>query len=117
MRHRKSGTILDRKKSARELLIRNLVSSVILYEKVETTKAKAKAARSLLERLITRSKNKSVTSQRYVKQFIPVKEARVKLFELLSEKYQGVHGGYTRIIRTSTPRKGDGGEVVRLELK
>ncbi len=117
MRHRNSGTILDRKKGPRELMIRNLVSSIILYEKVETSPAKAKVARSFLERLITRSKKNDVSSQRYVKKFLPVKEARAKLFEVLREKYQEIPGGYTRIVKMSHPRKGDGGELVRLELK
>lgn len=117
MRHRQKGTILDRKKGPRELLIRNLVSSVILYEKVETSPAKARAVRSLLERLITRSKTNNVVSQRYVKKILPVKEARAKLFEVLSVKYQEMHGGYTRVVKIATPRKGDGGELVRLELR
>ena len=117
MRHRNSGTILDRKKWPRELLIRNLVSSVIVYEKIETSPAKAKATRSLLERLITRSKINNVVSQRYIKKFLPVKEARAKLFEVLAVKYQTVPGGYTRVVKMAHPRKGDGGELVRLELK
>ena len=53
MRHRNKNKILDRKKGPRELMLRNLASSILLYEKVKTTKAKAQAVRPLVEKLIT----------------------------------------------------------------
>ena len=57
MRHRKKGVILDRKKEPREMMLRNLASSVLIYEKVKTTQAKAKAVKPLVEKMITVAKN------------------------------------------------------------
>ncbi len=115
MRHRKKGFTLDRKKGPRELLLGNLASSLIMYEKIVTTNAKAKATQSLVERLITLSKPKTISARRQAAKFLPVKKAQAKLFEVLSVKYQNFSGGYTRIVKTG-PRKGDGASLVRIEL-
>lgn len=115
MRHRKKGFTLDRKKGPRELLLGNLASSLIIYETITTTGAKAKAVQSLLERLITISKPKTIAAKRNAARFLPVKKAQAKLFEVLALKYQDRPGGYTRIIKTG-PRKGDGANLVRIEL-
>ena len=64
MRHRNSGKILDRKKGPREALLRNLATSIVLFEKVKTTKAKAKAVRPLVERMITAGKRGGLVSRR-----------------------------------------------------
>jgi ribosomal protein L17 len=64
MRHRNKNKILDRQKGPRELMLRNLASSILLYEKVKTTKAKAQAVRPLVERLITSSKAGDLNARR-----------------------------------------------------
>ena len=64
MRHRNKGKILDRKKSPREALLRNLATSVVLYEKVRTTRAKAKAVAPLVEKYITLAKKGDLAARR-----------------------------------------------------
>lgn len=115
MRHRKKGKILGRPKAAREALFRNLAESIILYEKVKTTEAKAKAVRPLVEKMITTGKHNTLTSKRKLAKFFYTENAIKKIIEDLGPKYKERKGGYTRIIKTGT-RKGDGAEMVVIEL-
>jgi len=106
---------LDRKKGPREALLRSLATSVILYEKVQTTKAKAKAVRPLVERLITAGKTGTVTARRRVARVVYGDNATKKVLEELSPRYKDRKGGYLRI----TPlghRQGDGAEMVQIEF-
>ncbi len=115
MRHRKKGTILDRKKEAREMMLRNLASSVILYEKVVTTEAKAKAVKPLVERLITIAKKGDLASRRRLIAVLPQKNAVKKAMEVLGGRYAERQGGYTRITKIGN-RKGDGAAMAQIEL-
>lgn len=115
MRHRNTGTILDRKKAPRELMLRNLAASVLLYEKVKTTEAKAKAVRSLVERAITVSKRGDLTARRSLLQMLPQPMAVKKALEVLGKRYQERAGGYTRITKLQS-RVGDGAAMVQIEL-
>jgi large subunit ribosomal protein L17 len=115
MRHRNKNKILDRKKSPRELMLRNLASSIILYEKVKTTQAKAKAVRPLLERMITSAKAKDLTARRGLIKVLLQKNSIKKTMEVLADRYKDRSGGYTRIVKLGT-RKGDGAEMVQIEL-
>jgi len=72
MRHRKKGVILGRKIGARRALIKNLAASLVLYEKVKTTEAKAKAIRPYVERLVTVAKNPSLANRRLLLKKLPV---------------------------------------------
>jgi len=115
MRHRKKGTILGREKAPREALLRNLAASVILYEKVQTTEAKAKAVRPLVERAITTGKNPTLASRRnLMKSFyteFPVK----KILEVLGPRYMKREGGFTRIVKLGH-RQNDAADMVQIEL-
>jgi len=115
MRHRKKGKILDRKFQPRNAMLRNMISSVIFYEKIKTTKAKAKAVKPLVEKVITISKKNDLTSRRRLLEILYHKKAVAKALEVLGPKYKERKGGYTRIINLGT-RKGDGAEMVQLEL-
>ena len=115
MRHRKKGKILDRKKQPRELMLRNLASSVLIFEKVKTTEAKAKAVKPLVEKVITLAKKNDLTSRRELISILPQKMAVKKAMEVIGERFKDRKGGYTRIIKLGT-RKGDGAEVAQLEL-
>lgn len=115
MRHRKTGTILDRKKAPRELMLRNLAASVLLYEKVKTTEAKAKAVRSLVERAITVSKSGTLTARRSLLQTLPQTMAVKKAMDVLGKRYQERAGGYTRLVKLDR-RVGDGAAMVQIEL-
>jgi len=115
MRHRNKNKILDRKKAPRELMLRNMASSVLMYEKIKTTKAKAKVVRSLVERAITDSKAGDLNAHRKLLSILPQKLAVKKAMEVLGVRYKERAGGYTRIIDLGR-RVGDGAEVVQLEL-
>ena len=115
MRHRKKGKILDRKKAPREAMLRNLAASVVLYEKVRTTEAKAKAVRSLVEKAITTGKDSSLASRRQLLKFFYTEHPVNKILEVLGPRYEGRPGGYTRIVKIGH-RKNDGADMVQIEL-
>ncbi|MBI4135695.1 50S ribosomal protein L17 [Candidatus Uhrbacteria bacterium] len=115
MRHRKKGKVLDRPKGKREALLTGLVSNLILYEKINTTRAKAKAIRPMSERLITYGKRANLAAQRYVDARVNTPGARRKIFEVLAPRYKDRPGGYTRIIPLRR-RAGDGAQIVRVEF-
>jgi len=115
MRHRKKGTTLSRKKNSREMMLRNLASSIIIYEKVKTTEAKAKVVRSLVEKYITTAKNNNLAARRKLISILPQKMAVKKAIEVLAKRYQEKKGGYTRIVKIG-PRTGDGAKIVQIEL-
>ncbi len=115
MRHRKTTPKLGRNKAARTRMLRNLVTSLFLEEKVVTSQARAKAARSLAERIITKGKKDTVHSRRLVAGMVYGSDAVKKVFNELGPRYADRPGGYTRLIKLG-PRKGDAAEAVILEL-
>ncbi len=115
MRHRKAGRKLGRTTSHRESLLRNMVTSLLLYEKIVTTVAKAKELRGLAEKMITLAKREDLHARRQAAQVIKDEKALKKLFETLGARYQGRNGGYTRITRLGF-RGGDGAPLAAIEL-
>jgi large subunit ribosomal protein L17 len=115
MRHRNKNKILDRKKAPRELMLRNLASSILLYEKVKTTKAKALAVRTLVERSITAAKVGDLNARRGLIKVLLQKNAVKKTLEVLGVRYKTRPGGYTRIVKLGA-RQGDGAQMVQIEL-
>ncbi len=115
MRHRKKGKILDRPRGQRLALLRNLATSVILYERINTTLAKAKAVRPLVEKLITTGKQKTLTARRRLARVLTIESAVNKVLEELGPRYLSRPGGYTRIIKLGQ-RQGDGAEIAQLQL-
>ncbi len=115
MRHRKDHRKLSRTSSHRRALLRNLVTALFQYERIETTVAKAKEARRLAERMITFGKQGDVAARRHVSRFLTKPEIVSKLFTTIAPWYETRNGGYTRILRIGR-RLGDAGEVAYLEL-
>lgn len=115
MRHGKAGFKLKRDLSARRALLRGLVTNVIEEERITTTVPKAKAARPLVEKMITLAKEDNLHTRRQAAAFLMKKEAVQKLFEKLGPRFNQRNGGYTRIVRLGW-RKGDGAETAKLEL-
>jgi large subunit ribosomal protein L17 len=115
MRHRKGGYKLQREPAARRALLRGLVTSVIERERVITTVPKAKAARPLVDKMITLAKRDSLHTRRMAAAFLSTPAAVKKLFDQLGTRFGQRSGGYTRIVRVG-PRKGDGAEQAMLEL-
>ncbi len=115
MRHRNYGKKLSRNTSHRRALLRNLVTSLLLEERIETTLAKAKAARGLAEEVITLGKRGDLHARRLAAAYCLSAVAVKKLFEEIAPRYASRAGGYTRIVRTGW-RQGDGADTAVLEL-
>jgi large subunit ribosomal protein L17 len=115
MRHRVAGWQLGRNTSHRRALLRNLVTSLIIEERIETTVTKAKAIRSHVEKMITLGKRGDVASRRLAASYLMTREAVDHLFDKVAPRFGDREGGYTRIVLTGF-RKGDGGEKAFIEL-
>ena len=115
MRHRNYGKKLSRKTEHRRALLRNLVTSLLLEERIQTTVAKAKAARPLAEHLITLGKRGDLHARRLAASYLLSPNALQALFGDIAKRYASRPGGYTRIVRAGW-RKGDGADLAVLEL-
>jgi len=115
MRHQKKKITLDRKTAGRRSLLANLAESLFLYEKIETTKAKAKAVQGLAEKLITKAKANDLTARRAVAKVLYTENVVRKLMEQIAPRYKERHGGYTRVIASGT-RVGDGAQKAIIAL-
>ncbi|MGH9645329.1 MAG: 50S ribosomal protein L17 [Bryobacteraceae bacterium] len=115
MRHKRSGFKLKRDAGSRNSLLKNLVTSVIEHERIVTTVPKAKAARPLVEKMITLAKRDTLHTRRQAAAFLETPAAVKKLFDKLGTRFGQRTGGYTRVIRLGW-RKGDGAEQAMLEL-
>src|SRR5271166_1703088 len=99
MRHRNAGFKLGRNTSHRRALLRNLVTSIIIEDRVVTTLAKAKAVRPLVEKMITLGKKGDVHSRRQALAFMMTDTSVTRLFEVVAPRYGDRQGGYLRITR------------------
>ncbi len=115
MRHRKAFRKLSRTREHRRAVLRNLVTSLFLHERIETTVAKAKEARRVGERMITFAKRGDLAARRHVASYVHGDDVVKKLFETVAPWYAERNGGYTRIVRIGR-RLGDAGETALLEL-
>ena len=115
MRHGRGGFKLKRNLAARDSLLRGLVTSVILEERIITTVPKAKAAKPLVEKMITLAKEDTLHARRQAAAFLRTPDSVKKLFDKLGTRFGQRNGGYTRVVRLG-PRKGDGAEQAMLEL-
>ncbi len=115
MRHRNAGFKLGRNTSHRRAMLRNLVTSIILMDRVETTITKCKATRPLVEKMITLGKRGTVHARRQALSYLMTPESVDRLFNVVAPRYSTRPGGYCRIIRTGT-RKGDASEMAFIEL-
>jgi len=115
MRHGKSFNHLGRKTGHRRLMLANMASSLITHKRITTTVAKAKALRSYVEPLISKSKEDTTHSRRVVFSYLQDKEATAELFKEVGAKVADRPGGYTRIIKLA-PRLGDNADLAIIEL-
>ena len=116
MAHRIGGRKLGRKLGPRKALYKNLVVSVLRYEQVKTTEAKAKEVRGQVERVITLAKEGSLASRRRIESQLPEEPLVIdKLMREIAPKYADRTSGYTRIVRIGQ-RAGDAAPIVQLEL-
>jgi len=115
MRHARKINHLGRTDTHRKAMLSNMASSLIMHKRITTTVAKAKALRTYVEPLITRSKEDTTHSRRTVFNYLQDKNAVSELFREVSPKIMERPGGYTRILKTGF-RKGDAAEICIIEL-
>jgi len=115
MRHKVAGFKLGRTTSHRRSLLRNMVTSLIMEERIETTVPKAKALRPSIEKMITLGKKGDLAARRRAAAYVMTDEALAKLFDTLGPRFGDRQGGYTRIVRTAW-QKGDGADKAFIEL-
>ncbi len=115
MRHKESGWKLGRNTAHRRSLLRNLVTSLIVEERIETTIIKAKAMRPNVEKMITLGKRGDLSARRQAASYLMTGEAVTKLFDTIAPRFGDRNGGYLRIIRSGW-KKGDGAETAFIEL-
>ena len=115
MKHKIGFNALSRNNAERKALKRNMVTSLFRYERIETTKAKAKEVQRLAEKMITRAKVDNVHNRRLTSAILFDEAVVNKLFTEIAPLYADVNGGYTRIIKTAN-RLGDAAEMAILEL-
>ncbi len=115
MRHGDKINNLGRTASHRRALLANLGAQLIQHKRITTTLAKAKALRTYIEPLITKSKENTTHQRRIVFSYMQDKEAIKELFDVIRLKIEGRPGGYTRIIKLGA-RTGDNAELAMIEL-
>lgn len=115
MRHRKKSNQMGRKAAHRKETLSSMATALILNKRIHTTVAKAKALRTYVEPLITRSKEDTTHSRRMVFSHLGNKHAVSELFREIAQKVAERPGGYTRILKTGF-RKGDGADMCFIEL-
>jgi len=115
MRHRARSSKLGRTGAHRQAMYRNLVTSLLEHERVETTDAKAKQVRRLADRMITLGKRGTLDARRRALRVIRKREVAAKVFEDLAERFRERPGGYTRVLKLRT-RVGDAAPLSIVEL-
>ena len=115
MRHNKAINHLGRKSGHRKALLSNMATSLILHKRITTTVAKAKALKSYVEPLITKSKDDTTHNRRVVFSYLKSKEAVTELFRNVAPKVADRPGGYTRVLHVGF-RQGDAAEKAIIEL-
>jgi len=115
MRYGKSGSKLGRTSSHRKAMLRNMTTSIIKYEKIRTTDAKAKELKRLADKLITLGKRGDLHARRQALSFVRDRAMVGKLFDQLSARYREKEGGYTRIVKIGC-RTGDNAPMSIVEF-
>lgn len=115
MRHRKAGRKLGRTTAHREMLLRNLLTSLFHYEKIVTTEAKAKELRKLADKVITLAKRGDLHARRQAAEVVQDEDVLKKLFDSIGGRYKDRNGGYTRLTKLEY-RMGDGAPLAAIEL-
>ena len=115
MRHNRAINHLGRQSGHRKAMLANMASSLILNKRINTTVAKAKALKSYVEPLITKSKDDTTHSRRVVFSYLKDKNAVKELFLTVAPKVADRPGGYTRVLHTGF-RQGDAAEMALIEL-
>lgn len=116
MRHRVKSTRLNRNRAHLDAMLKNLATSVILYERVKTTEAKAKLVKPVVEKLITKAKSQDLpNAMRYLNAYLTDKNASKKITRELLERYKDRSSGFTSLTSLGF-RAGDAAPMAQIEL-
>ena len=115
MRHRNAGFKLGRNTSHRRAMLRNLVTSIILMDRVETTITKCKATRPIVEKMITLGKRGTVHARRQALSYMMTPESVDRLFNVVAPRYATRPGGYCRVLKAGF-RQGDNAPMAVIEF-
>ena len=116
MRHKKRERKLGRTWEHRKALLRNLAKSLVEQERIKTTEAKAKELRRVADRLVNYGLQDTVHARRNAYKLLENRTLVKKLFDEIAPRFQEVQGGYTRVVKTPYPRKGDGTYLAIVEF-
>jgi large subunit ribosomal protein L17 len=116
MRHVKKGRKFNRLRGDRISFLRNLANDVIRAEKIETTEARAKEVRPMVEKLVTSAKKQDLASRRLISSRVQNPRIVKKLCDDLGKRYADRKGGYLRIVKLQKVRKRDGVRLARVEF-
>lgn len=115
MRHNRRTKRFNREYGERQAMLENLVTSLLTYQQIKTTLAKAKEAKRLADRVITLGKDNTLHSRRQAFSYLQDRTLTTKLFKEVAPRFKDRKGGYTRILHLER-RKGDGAQLALLEL-
>lgn len=115
MRHKVSGRLFGRTANQRKALLKGIVSSLLEYQRIETTLAKAKAAKGIAEKIVTMGIKGDLHSKRLVLSYIPNRAVVSKLFSEIAPRFSNRNGGYLRLVQTRN-RVNDGAPMAVLEF-
>lgn len=115
MRHRNKTKTLGRKAAPRKALIRDIVTAMVTYERIEVTAVKAKVARPVVEKMITVAKKNTLASRRQLLAYFTTEQPVKKLIDVLAPRFKDRNGGYTRLTKLGT-RQGDAAETALIEF-
>lgn len=115
MKHKIALNRLGRTSTHRRAMMRNAINSLILRERLRTTKAKAREVQRVVEKMITRAATNSVHNWRHIHNYLQDKQTVAKLMNVIGPRFAARSGGYTRILSIGN-RRGDNAEMVLFEL-
>jgi len=116
MRHSKTGRQLGRNASHRKALFRNMARSLLTFERIRTTEAKAKELRKVVEGLVALTTSDTVHARRQAYKVLENHQLVAKLFNEIGPRFAGIQGGYTRVVKLGLPRAGDCAPLAIIEL-
>ncbi len=116
MRHQKKRHLLGRPADQRKAALRALTTSLLRYDKIETTEAKAKAVQSVVEEMITLAKRGDLHARRQAAGYIYEREVVKRLFDEVAPRFTNRNGGYSRIVKTAL-RRGDAAPMAIISVE
>ncbi|WP_456324206.1 50S ribosomal protein L17 [Desulfonauticus submarinus] len=116
MRHRKKGRKLNRTWEHRKAMFKNMAQSLVIHERIKTTLPKAKELRRVADKLVTLALRNDLHARRQAFKILENHKLVKKLFDEIGPRFQGIQGGYTRVVKLALPRKGDCARLAIVEF-